>query len=66
MRPKTIKKMSAMELAHKCKVHVDTIYRNRRRGYCTWRMAGILESVTGIDRREWYTTDGDAWHKVLK
>jgi hypothetical protein len=69
MKHKPIKQMSAMDLAHKCGVHVDTIYRNRRRRYSTYRMARLLSQVTGIKVDEWMTPDlapVDPWKVVLK
>jgi DNA-binding MurR/RpiR family transcriptional regulator len=69
MKPKTIKKMSAMDLAHKCGVHIDTIYRTRRNGYSTYRMARLLSKATGIDVDKWMAptlADEDPWEDVLK
>lgn len=58
-----------MDLAHECGVHVDTIYRNRRRRYSTYRMARLLSQVTGITIAAWMTPDlaeEDPWKRVLK
>jgi hypothetical protein len=60
-------KKSMMELAALCGVHVDTLHKSRRKGYCSQRLATILQRVTGIPRIEWLDTDKTGpWHKVLK
>lgn len=70
MKTKPIKlKMSAMELAALCGVHIDTIYRSRRRRFCTYRMARILNQVTTIPVDDWVLPDKaptDPWDRVLK
>jgi hypothetical protein len=64
---KTKPKKSMMELAALCGVHVDTLHKSRRKGYCTQRLATILQQVTGIPRLEWLdTTKADPWERVLK
>ena len=62
------RKYTMVELAELCGVHPDTLYKSKRRGYCTWQVAGLLESVTGIKRIDWiidYPTRS-SWERVLK
>jgi len=64
---KTKPKKSMMELAALCGVHVDTLHKSRRKGYCTQRLATVLQQVTGIPRLEWLETTKDKpWKLVLK
>ena len=56
--------MSAIEeLANKCGVIPDTLYRAKRKGYMSKKLAKKLEGITGIKRLMWLYPDefGDPW-----
>lgn len=55
--------MRIIELAEKCKVHPDTIYKAKRNGHMSRKLAVKLETVTGIKRLQWLYPDeyGNPW-----
>ena len=57
-----------VELADLCGVHPDTLYKSKRRGYCTWQVAKKLEDATGILLLDWIATKSfeKSWERVLK
>jgi hypothetical protein len=62
-------KITMMELAELCGVHVDTLYKSKRRKYCTRRMAKLLAQVTAIPMKAWLdpaSAKTDPWERVLK
>ena len=64
---KTKRKYTMVELADLCGVHPDTLYKSKRRGYCTFQVARRLEDVTGIMFIDWISKHADrSWERVLK
>ena len=57
-----------VELAELCGVHPDTLYKSKRRGYCTYQVARRLEEVTGVYLIDWISADRvkKSWERVLK
>ena len=55
--------MRIEDLAIKCKVHPDTLYKAKRLGYMSKGLSKKLEAITGIKRLMWlYPEDyGDPW-----
>ena len=51
------------DLANKLKVHPDTLYKAKRNGSMSKRLAKKLEAITGIKRLMWLYPDefGDPW-----
>jgi hypothetical protein len=50
-------------LANKCEVHADTLYKAKRLGYMSKKLAKKLEKITGIKRLMWLYPDeyGNPW-----
>ncbi len=55
-----------MELASAAGVHVDTLYKARRVGYCSRKLSEKLEKATGVKKTAWYHWNEITmpWHKV--
>ena len=55
--------MKIEDLAKACNVHIDTIYKERRNGHMSRKMAKKLEAITGINRLMWLYPDefGNPW-----
>ena len=56
--------MSKIEnIAKQLDVHPDTLYKAKREGYMSKKLAKKLESITGIKRLMWLYPDefGDPW-----
>ena len=51
---KTKKFKSMMELAVATGVHVDTLYKARRSGYCSLKLSEKLSKATGVPVVHWY------------
>ena len=59
--------MSKIEdMANKLSVHPDTLYKARREGYMSKKLAKKLETLTGIKRLQWLYPDefGDPWKLI--
>ena len=52
---KTKKFKSMMELSHAVGVHVDTLYKARRSGYCSRKLSEKLSKATGVPVFKWYS-----------
>ena len=64
---KTKRKYTMVELAALCGYHPDTLYKSRRRGYCTWQVANRLKEVTGVPLIDWISTKAESsWVHVIK
>ena len=64
---KTKRKYTMVELAELCGVHTDTLYKSKRRGYCTWQVANKLHKVTRIPLIDWISDKADkSWARVLR
>jgi hypothetical protein len=63
---KTKKFKSMMELAGAVGVHVDTLYKARRSGYCSRKLSEKLSKSTGVPMIHWYNwyMINDPWRKV--
>jgi len=62
-------KITMTELAAKCGVHFDTIYKAYRKRQCSHKLATTLNEVTGISRLDWLdpvSAKADPWERVLK
>lgn len=67
-KSKRRRRYSMMELALLCGSHYDTLARSRRQGYCSRRLATLLEQVTGIDRDRWIVSGRgpSPWDEVIR
>ena len=54
------------DLAKKCGVTPDTLYRAKRMGYMSKKLAKKLEDITGVKRLMWLYPDvyGDPWKLI--
>ncbi len=57
---------SMMELASAAGVHVDTLYKARRVGYCSLKLSEKLSKATGVPVIYWYNHKSvkHPWHKI--
>jgi hypothetical protein len=53
-QPKTMKFNSMMDLAIACGVHVDTLHKSKRQGFCSRKLSEKLEKATGLGFDKWY------------
>jgi len=69
MRDRT--KYTMLELSRELGVHLDTLYKSKRRGRCSVKLALKLDELTGIPARHWAgfrdeVTYRDPWGRILK
>ena len=55
--------MRIEDIAKACNVHIDTIYKAKRKGHMSRKLAKKLEGITGINRLMWLYPDeyGNPW-----